>query len=373
MKFIVSSAKLLKHLQQVSGVLSSNSSLPILDNFLLQFDKTNLIITASDIETSMTTSMEVDGKDAGKIAIPAKFLMDTLKAFADQPLTLTVDTKENKMSITSDSGFFEINGANAEEYPEFPELKDATLNVMAADILQRAFAKTLFATSNDEIRMVMTGVFCQIESNQITFASTDAHKLVKYTRTDFKSDIATEFILPKKPITLLKNLFNDPEEEVKLSYNKTNVMFETANVKLVCRLIDGKYPNYQAVIPKESPNELTIAKGTFLNAVKRVSIFANKTTHQVRLKLTANNLEVSAEDIDFNNRAEEKLTCAYAGEDLEIGFNSRFLQEMLNHLDAEEVTLSMSAPNRAGILTPTEKIIEGEDVLMLVMPVMLNH
>ena len=217
----------------------------------------------------------------------------------------------------------------------------------------------------------MSGVFCQFSPENIIFVATDAHKLVRYTRTDSQASGSSSFILPKKPLNLLKtNLKGD--EEVQLDYNDSNAVFTFNDVVLICRLIDGKYPNYEAVIPKENPNVLTIDRVQFLSSIKRVSIFANKTTHQIKLKLAGSELALSAEDIDFANEANERLTCNYSGEDLEIGFNSRFVMEMLNNLESTEVRLEMSAPNRAGLLMPAVSN-ENEDILMLVMPVMLNR
>ena len=243
---------------------------------------------------------------------------------------------------------------------------------MEASILSSAINKTLFATGVDDLRPVMSGVFCQLSKESITFVATDAHKLVRYRRTDASADNTSSFIIPKKPLNLLKNSLISVTGNVKIDYNNTNALFTFDNTVLVCRLIDGKYPNYEAVIPKENPNKMTVDRVSFLNSIRRVSIFSNKTTHQIRIKITGSELSISAEDLDFSNEAIERLTCQYAGEDMEIGFNSKFLAEMLSNLTCENVNLEMSAPNRAGILLPTEKDNAAEDVLMLVMPVMLN-
>ena len=243
---------------------------------------------------------------------------------------------------------------------------------MDADTLNKAISKTLFAVGNDELRPVMCGVFVQLESNGITFVSTDAHKLVRYKRSDAKSKKASSYIIPRKPLTLLKNVLSG-DGKVKVEYNNTNVSFTFGNTHLVSRLIDGKYPNYDAVIPKENPNKMIVDREAFLNSIRRVSIFANKTTHQVRLKVKGSELNVSAEDLDFSNEAAERLTCNYKGEDMEIGFNSKFLAEMLSNMDSEEVQFEMSSPNRAGVMVPAKNGNKEEDILMLVMPVMLNN
>jgi DNA polymerase-3 subunit beta len=372
MKFIVSSTSLLKQLQAISGVLNSNNALPILDNFLFEIDKNQLKVSASDLETTMTTIIAVESKDTGNIAVPAKLLLDTLKTFAEQPLTFSVDDKKYGIEIISDYGKYKLTGHNGDEFPKLPNIEAASSLSLEASVLASAINKTIFATGNDELRPVMSGVYCQLSPENIIFVATDAHKLVRYRRTDAHAQSASAFILPKKPLNLLKNILSSVSGAVKVEYNNTNAFFSFENTNLVCRLIDGKYPNYEAVIPKENPNKLTVDRVSFLSSIKRVSIFSNKTTHQVRLKIAGSELSISAEDLDFANEASERLTCQYNGEDMEIGFNSKFLAEMLSNLNCENVNLEMSAPNRAGILLPAEKENEAEDILMLVMPVMLN-
>ncbi len=373
MKFIVSSSVLLKQIQGISGVLNSSNTLPILDNFLFEIKKGNLSITASDLETTMVAKLSVGAKEDGIIAIPAKLLLDTLKTFPEQPLTFTIDDDNFGIEISSDYGKYKLTGHNGAEFPKTPKLESSSKINIQGSVLANAINKTLFAAGNDELRPVMSGVFFELSSDNVTFVATDAHKLVRYTRTDLKAEKTSSFILPKKPLNLLKNIMANVSGEVTISYTDTNSMFTFGDTTLVCRLIDGKYPNYNAVIPTQNPNKLTISRTAFLSSVKRVSIFSNKTTHQVRLKINGSELNVSAEDVDFSNEANERLTCQYEGEDMEIGFNSRFLIEMLSNLDSEEINISMSAPNRAGILTPTDKVDDGEEILMLVMPVMLNN
>lgn len=370
MNFVISSATLLKHLQGISGVLSTSNTLPILDNFLFEINDGRLTVSASDLETTMRTSMDVEANEEGKIAIPAKLLLDVLKTLPDQPCTFLVDNGNYGVEIAYDNGKSKMVGYNGEDFPKVPTLENANSIRVSGDIVASAINKTLFATGVDDLRPVMSGVFCQFSPENITFVATDAHKLVRYTRTDSQASGSSSFILPKKPLNLLKtNLKGD--EEVLLEYNDSNAVFTFNDIVLVCRLIDGKYPNYEAVIPKENPNVLVIDRLQFMSSIKRVSIFANKTTHQIKLKLAGSELSLSAEDIDFANEANERLTCNYDGDDMEIGFNSRFLVEMLNNLESTEVRLEMSEPSRAGLLKPSEKE-ENEDILMLVMPVMLN-
>jgi len=305
------------------------------------------------------------------IAIPAKLLLDTLKNFSDQPLSFTIDSATFGIEIASDYGKYKLVGQNAADFPKSPELKNANSFKLKGEIIAQAIDKTIFATGNDELRPVMSGVFFQLSPEKLIFVATDAHKLVKYTRTDVTATKNSDFILPKKPLNLLKSNVGD-EDEVELSYNESTAHFKFGTTELTCRLIDGKYPNYEAVIPTENPNVLTVDRISFLNSIKRVSIFSNKTTHQVKLKVAGSELAISAEDLDFSNEAKERLTCNYAGDDMEIGFNSKFLLEMLNHIETTEVVLEMSEPNKAGILLPSGNENEQEQILMLVMPVMIR-
>ncbi len=373
MNFIVSTTTLLKHLKSINGVLNSSNTIPILDNFLFELTPGNLVIHASDMETMVHTSVKVECKDAGSIAIPAKPLIDTLSAFPEQPLTFSIDTKVFGVKIITDNGEFKLTGHNGDEYPRFPRVEDSTAMVIKSDILLSAISKTLFATGNDDLRPVMSGVFCQFSEEDSLFVATDAHKLVRYRRTDAKSTSAASFIMPKKPLNLLKTLLAGIDDAVSVEFNKTNAHFSFGNVSVVCRLIDGKYPNYDAVIPKVNPNKLIIDRSVLLGALKRCSIYSNKATHQIRFKITGSQLDITAEDLDFSNEAHERLTCVYTGEDMEIGFNSRFMVEMLSNIEGDEIQIEMSAPNRAGIITPTKRDNPAEDVLMLVMPVMLNN
>ncbi len=372
MKFIVSSTYLLKHLQILGGVINNSNTLPILDNFLFDLKQTKLTVSASDLETTMSSVLNVDSDNEGVIAVPARLLLETLKTFPSQPLTFVVDDN-NTVEISSNHGKYALAYADGAEFPKAVELANPISTTILGDILSTAIQKTIFAAGNDDLRPVMSGVFFQFSPENLTFVATDAHKLVKYKREDVVASQVTEFIMPKKPLNLLKGILAGSESEVVIEYNDNNAKFSFEDTELICRLIDGKYPNYEAVIPKENPNKLTISRTQFLSSVRRVSIFSNKTTHQIRLKVAGAELNISAEDLDYSNKAEERLTCDYQGDDMQIGFNSRFLTEMLNNLTSDDVTLEMSLPNRAGILTPADGLDEGENVTMLVMPVMLNN
>jgi DNA polymerase-3 subunit beta len=319
----------------------------------------------------MSSTLKVESDEDGSIALPARLLLDTLKTFPEQPLTFVVE-ENNTVEISSNHGKYALAYAEGNEFPKAVVLDNPSTTTIAGDILATAISKTIFAAGNDDLRPVMSGVFFQFSTEGLTFVATDAHKLVKYTREDVTADQVAEFIMPKKPLNLLKGILATSDDMITIEYNDSNAKFTFENSELVCRLIDGKYPNYEAVIPKENPNKLTIDRTQFLNSVRRVSIFSNKTTHQIRLKIAGAELNISAEDIDYSNKAEERLTCDYQGDDMQIGFNSRFLTEMLNNLNSDQVQLEMSLPNRAGILTPIDGLDDGEQVTMLVMPVMLN-
>ncbi|MBC7418460.1 MAG: DNA polymerase III subunit beta [Pedobacter sp.] len=372
MRFIVSTSTLLKHLQTVNGAASSSTVLPILENFLFEIKEGNLTISATDLQTSMTTAMTVDSKEDGKVAVPSKILLDTLKTLPDQPISFNIDDTTFAIEISAGEGKYKLSGENGDDFPKIPVVENASSVNLPASVLNEAITKTIFAVSNDELRPAMTGIFCQLSPANITFVATDAHKLVRYRRMDARAEKSASFILPKKALTLLKAALPTTDINVSVDYNATSAFFKFENINLICRLIDERYPDYEAVIPTNNPNKLVIDRSLFLNTLRRVVIFANKTTHQVRLKINGSELNISSEDLDFANEAHERLSCQYDGEDMEIGFNARFLIEMLSNISGDEVTLELSTSNRAGLLIPQSND-ENEDVLMLVMPVMLNN
>lgn len=373
MKFIVSSSLLLKQLQAISGVLSTNNTLPILDNFLFELSDSEIKISASDLETTMTTRIQVDMSEGeGGVAIPARLLLDTLKTLSDVPVTFDIDSGNFGVTLTAGEGKYRLAGQNGEEYPQVPPIEEATSISIESEVLYQAISKTIFAASNDDLRPVMAGVYCQLSDEGTLFVATDAHKLVRYTRHDVKSEETASFILPKKPLNQLRNILAQDDVPVQIEYSATNARFTFKNFIMTCRLIEGKYPNYSAVIPDSNPNKMTVDRLPFLNAIKRVSLFSNQSTYQVKFKIVGSELTLTAEDLDYSNEARERLTCHYEGSDLEIGFNSKFMVEMLNNLESDQVMLEMSEPNRAGLITPIDDKNENEDILMLVMPVMLS-
>lgn len=372
MKFIVSSSYLLKQLSAINGVITSNPVVPILENFLFEISDGTLTITASDLQTSMITEMEVEAKEDGSIAIPAKILLETLRNLPEQPVTFSIDFNTYSIEINSDNGRYKLSGENATDFPKVPVVADGYSVNMSSGVLAQAINNTIFATSNDELRPAMTGVYIKLDETNTTFVATDSHRLIRYRRVDIAADMAHNMIIPRKALTLLKATLPSENTNINLEFNASNAFFNFNNVKMICRLIDERFPDYENVIPGDNENIMVISKGELLNSLRRIAIYANKTTHQVRLKITGSALMVSAEDLDFSNEANERLSCEHDGEDIEIGFNAKFLIEMLSNLDAEEITLKLNAPNKAGILLPVDKD-DNEDILMLVMPVMLNN
>ena len=372
MKITLNSSILLKKLQLLGGVINSSNTMPILDNFLFDVKNNELKITASDLETTMSSTLEVEHSEDANICIPARMIVDILKTFPEQPLTFEV--LENKtIEINSISGKYNMPYYPGDEFPKAINLENPSSTVLPSKVISTAISKTIFATGNDDLRPVMCGVLFQLSTSGLIFVATDAHKLVKYQRNDLTATQDSDFILPKKPLNILKSVLAGLDDEVKIEYNESNATFSFENYVLSCRLIDGKYPNYEAVIPKQNPNKLIIDRVRLLNSLKCVSIFSNKTTHQIALKIAGTELKISAEDVDYSNKADEILICNYQGNDMTIGFNAKFLIEMLNNLSCTEIQLDMSMPNRAGILSPNDGNSEGEIITMLVMPSLINR
>jgi DNA polymerase-3 subunit beta len=371
MKFIVSSSSLLKHLQQISGVINANTVLPILEDFLFEIQDKKLIVTATDLETVMRVQLDIESKINGKVCIPAKILMDSLKNIADQPLTFNID-KNYGVELTSDNGKYKVMGENPDNFPKEPAADDTTGFTMSSTALVTAINKTIFAVSGDDLRPAMTGVFFELSKDGVQFVATDAHRLVRYKRTDAKATKTDSFIVPKKPLNLLKNALPDNDDEISVSYNSNHLFVSHGDVQMICRLIDARFPDYKVVIPAENPYHLVVNKQDFQNALRRVSVFSNKSTNQVALSITGSELQMAAQDVDFSFEGNERMNCQYNGEDLQIAFNAKFLIEMLSAADTDDVRVELSTPTKAGLVKPTEQG-EDEDLLMLVMPLMLNN
>ncbi len=375
MKFVVSSTELLSHLSAISKVISSKSTMPILDNFLFQLNESGLTITASDLESTLITRLDLDNVEGeGSVAVPAKLLTDTLKEFPEQPLTFQVDAESFQIEIFSDNGKFSIVGQDAEDFPEKPELEEEAASSIDVShvVLLKGIEKTLFATADDELRPVMNGIFVELSPDYMSFVASDAHKLVRYRRVDAKADFESSFILPKKPAALLKNLLPKEEFDVKVEFDSKNAFFTLSNYKLICRLVEGNYPSYNSVIPTQNPNKMIIDRLNLYNTVKRVSVFSSQASNLIKLNIHENQLVVSAQDIDFSISAVERLNCDYEGDEIEIGFKSTFLLEILTNIPTSNVEVKLSDSSRAGLLLPAESNEEEEDMLMLLMPMMIN-
>lgn len=372
MKFIVSSANLLKQLNAINGVITTNPVVPILENFLFEISDGSLTITASDLQTSMITEMAIEASDSGNIAIPARILIETLRNLPEQPVTFSINEDTYSIEISSDNGRYKLAGENATDFPKIPEVSDGFSVNMSSEILMRALSNTIFATSNDELRPAMTGVYVSITDKNTTFVATDGHRLVRYGRVDVAAEDNNNIIIPRKALNLLKSTLPGEQTAVRLEFNPSNAIFEFNNIRMICRLIDERYPDYENVIPGNNDNHMLVDRQQMLSSLKRIAIYANKSTHQVRLKITGSELQISAEDLDFNNEATERMACEHDGPDLEIGFNARFLIEIMSTLDSKTCIMQLSQPNKAGLIVPEDNE-DNEDILMLVMPVMLNN
>ncbi len=371
MKFIVSSSALLKQLQQISGVINSNTVLPILEDFLFEIEKNKLTVTATDLETVMKIQLDIEAKDTGKVCIPAKILLDSLKNIAEQPLTFNID-KNFAVELTSDNGKYKVMGENPENFPKEPPADDANAFTMTSTGLVTAINKTIFAVSSDDLRPAMTGVYFELSKDSMSFVATDAHRLVKYTRTDVSCPMQDSFIVPKKPLNLLKTALPDNDDVLEISYNSSHFFVKHGSTELVCRLIDARFPDYKVVIPQDNPYILTVNKSDFQGAIRRVSVFSNKSTNQIALTISGNELQLASQDVDFSFEGNERMNCTYNGDDIAIAFNAKFLIEMVNGADTAEINMELSTPTKAGLIKPSEQA-ENEDLLMLVMPLMLNN
>jgi DNA polymerase-3 subunit beta len=371
MKFIVSSSALLKQLQQINGVINANTVLPILEDFLFDIGKSKLTVVATDLETVMKIHLDIESKETGKICIPARILMDTLKNLPDQPLTFNIE-KNYSVEITSDNGKYKIMGENPDAFPKEPVADDTTSFETTSASLVTAINKTIFSVSSDDLRPAMTGVFFELDKKGLTFVATDAHRLVRYTRTDVSCPKKESFIVPKKPLNLLKTALPDNDDAITLSYNSNHLFVIHGGTEMVCRLIDARFPDYRVVIPADNPYSLYVNRADFQSALRRIMVFSNKSTNQVVLSIQGSELQLMAQDVDFSFEGNERMTCRYDGSDMQIAFNARFLIEMLSALETEEVKLELSTATKAGLIKPAAQQ-DGEDVLMLVMPLMINQ
>ena len=370
MRFIVSSGLLLKNLQSISGIISTNNILPILESFLFVVDKNVLTVVSTDLETTMKVSLDVQANENGKLCIQSKVLLDYLKNLPEQPITFDINAKDYGIDITSEQGKYKIVGEDAMNYPTEPVADDTQSFTLSAAELGDGIAKALVAVSSDDMRPAMSGVFFDLAENSMTLVATDAHRLVRCVKTDIQCPSADSFIVPRKALQQLKNTLNT-STEVSISYNKNHLFVKGHNIELSCRLIDAKFPDYKIVIPADNPFKLTISKNDFLGALRRVSVFANKTTNQVVLDIVGNNLHLYSQDVDYSFEGNEQMSCQYVGEDMKIAFNAKLLIELVNIIEGEEVLLEFSTPSRAGLMKQVETKPQ-EDLLILIMPLMIG-
>lgn len=378
MKFVVSSTVLLSHLQAISKVINNKNSLPILDNFLFQIKAETLTLTASDIETTLITSLQVDSAEGeGQVAVASRLLLDTLREFSDQPLSFSVNDSNLAMVITSANGSYNFIGQNGDEYPRLPEIsEDAHILNMPVQLLSNGINKTFFCTADDELRPVMNGIYFDIAADSLTLAATDAHKLVRFKTihsgvTLKEEEEGVSFILPKKPANMLKSILPRESGDVEVKFDSKNAYFKLSNYTMICRQVEGRFPNYNSVIPKMNLYKIIIDRVSLLNALKRVSVFSNQGSNLVKLDFLENLINISAQDIDFSISAEETIPCQFDGDPIKIGFKSNFLIEILNNINSGDVVFEMTDPSRAGLILPFENE-PNEEILMLLMPMLLN-
>jgi DNA polymerase-3 subunit beta len=371
MKFSVRSADLQKALAKTVSVVPTRSTLPILENLHFDIHANTLKITATDLEISVSVSLEVQGSQNGTIAIPAKRIFDTVRALSDTNIVFTIDTESNKIKMKTDNGEYTLTGESSEEFPAIPEFKGEAEVSFDVPVLQRLIGTTMFAVSADELRPAMMGVLFQFSKSEVRAVATDGHRLVRINNNNLgNTKLTKDIIIPAKALGQLDKVATGAETKVSIS--ATHVMFKFDGTSLISRLIEEKYPNYETVIPLDNEKKLIISKNEMLQSVRRVSLYSNSTTHQIRLSVAKDELRITAEDQDFGSEAKEKISCDYNDDELEIGFNSAYVIDVLSHIDAEEVEFKLSSPNRAAIVSPINKK-EGEDVLMLIMPVRLNN
>ncbi len=372
MKFIVSTDVLLKQLQVINGVIGTKTVIPILEYFLFDIEDNQLRIVGTDLEVSMQGAVNIESKENGKVAVPSKIIIDILKSLPSQPVTFTINEDTHAIELSSETGKYKISGELAEDFPKFPVITDAMEVKIPAEVLADAISKTHFAISTDELKPALTGLLTELTPEEIRFVSTDGNRLVKFTYKGLGFNEETSFILPRKSLNVLRtSLAASQAEEVELKFNKINAQFSFGNTTIVCRLIDERFPDYNAAIPSDLPNTMVINRFDLLDSLKRIQIFASKSTHQVVLKLESNELNLSSQDLDYSNEAYEKLICEYEGENMEIAFNARYLIEMLSAIESDEVKFGFSEPKRPATIEPLETN-ENEEITMLIMPIVIR-
>ncbi len=368
MRFTIPSNDLSKTLNLAAGSLGTSSLIYILEDFLLEIKENNLKVVATNVETSITTHMPITSEDEGMAAVPGRLLLDTLRALPSQPVDLFFDEDNQTLLIEASFGQYKMAFNRAADFPEVPKPNKEDVISIPSEILQNVFSNTLIALSNDELRLAMTGLFVQIDFDKITFVATDAHKLVKYSYGNIEASVSTSFIIPKKGLLLLKSILPD-KKDIQISFDRNFAYFTWDNTSVSCRLVEAQFPDYNMVIPVDNPFHMHVNREALLQSLKRILIFANKTTNQITLDISDQSLTITSRDIDFSNEATEQLVCTFNGEPLSVSYNGRFLLDMISVLKHDEVRFELLAPNKAGLIFPEEQS-ENEELLMLIMPVM---
>ncbi len=373
MQFTLSSSLLNNRLLTLAKVISNKNSINILECFLFEVKEGVLVITASDSENVMETELALDECEGnGCFAIANRTIIDALKEIPEQPLTFKVDTNTFNIQIAYLNGVYNFTAQDATEYPRLqPMAEDAHVITITSSMLQSALTRTMFAAAATEIRPIMSSVYFDFGEDYLTLVATDGHKLARSRNFTVKTEEPAAFILPKKPVNLLKSILAKDDSDVVIRFSEGNAEIKYAGGTLSCILLEGRYFNYNSVIPANNPNEMSIDRKAFLGALRRVSIFASESSQLIRLHITAGNLELSAEDIDFATSAKENVICEYAGKPMDIGFKSSALSDILNNLESDEIIVKLADPSRACVIVPTENP-ENEDILMLLMPMLLN-
>lgn len=373
MKFIASSSALLSHLQAISRVINAKNTLPILDCFLLKIEGLKLTATGSDTETTLVTNLDLIESDGdGSFAIPSKTLLDSLRELSEQPLTINIDENSLEVTIFYQNGKYKFVAQNGDEFPKLKDLKENNSNLLIpASALLNGINSTVFASADDELRPVMNGVVLDITTEDVTFVASDAHKLVRLRNTSVHGEQKSMLIIPKKPAGLLRAILPKETGNVIISFDDSNVVFKLSNYMIFCRLVEGRFPNYNAVIPQNNPYKVLVDRISFLNSLKRVAIFANQSSSLVKMVISNNKIELTTQDIDFSTSAEETIACQYEGDSINIGFKAQFIIEIVSNLNTQEIVLELADPSRAGLFLPLQNET-NEDLLMLLMPMLLN-
>jgi DNA polymerase III subunit beta len=372
MKFIASSSALLSHLQAISRVINSKNTLPILECFLLKIEGLKLTATASDTETTLVTTLDLIESDSdGCYAIPSKTMLDSLRELSEQPLTIEINENSMEVTIWYQNGKYKFAAQSGDEFPKMKELKESNNLEIPANILLSGINSTLFASADDELRPVMNGVVMDISTENVTFVASDAHKLVRLRNSAVYGEQNVLLIIPKKPSVLLRSILPKETGNVSIAFDDNNVVFTLSSYTIFCRLVEGRFPNYNAVIPQNNPYKVIVDRVSFLNTLKRVSIFANQASSLVKLSISNNSIELTTQDIDFSTSAEETIPCQFEGEQINIGFKAQYIIDIVSNLSTQDIMLELADPSRAGLFLPVENE-ENEDLLMLLMPMLLN-